>query len=96
VLLPSRILLWAWTDKRPAGVTFLTVTVEYCAASAVLRRHTAKLPMAAENDMAHLRMLQEVKRRVDNAADALGRDLLVATVHSTCQALHLLARPVLC
>jgi hypothetical protein len=43
--------------------------------------------MAAENDLAHLRMLRE-KRRVDNADDALLRDPLVAAVHSTCQALH--------
>jgi hypothetical protein len=59
---------------------------------------TPVLPMAAENDLAHLRMLREVMPRVDNADDALLRDPLVAAVHSTCQASYsrILARPVLC
>jgi hypothetical protein len=50
-------------------------------ASAVLRRDTAVLPMAAESDLAHLRMLREVMRRVDNADDALLRDPFLAAVH---------------
>jgi Reverse transcriptase (RNA-dependent DNA polymerase) len=58
-----------------------------CAASDVLRHDTAVLPMAAEIDLAHLRMLREVMRRVDNADDALLRDPLVAAVHSSCQSL---------
>jgi hypothetical protein len=43
--------------------------------------------MAAENDLAHLRLLREVMRRADNADDALLRDPLVAAVHYSCQAL---------
>jgi hypothetical protein len=58
-----------------------------CAVSAILRRDTAIFPMAAEDDLAHLRMLREVMRHVDNADDVLLRDPLVAAVHSTCQAL---------
>jgi hypothetical protein len=58
-----------------------------CAASAVMRRDMAVLPMAAENDLAHLRLLREVVRRIDNADDALLRDPLVAAVYSSCQAL---------
>jgi hypothetical protein len=46
-----------------------------------MRRDTAVLPMAAESDLAHLRMLREVTRRVDNADDALLRDPLLAAVH---------------
>jgi hypothetical protein len=41
--------------------------------------------MAAENDLAHLRMLREVMRSVDNADKALLRGPLVAAVQSTCQ-----------
>jgi hypothetical protein len=63
-----------------------------CSASAILRRShidMAILPVAADNDVAHLRMLREVMRRVDSADDALLRDPLVAAVHSICQALGL-------
>jgi hypothetical protein len=65
-----------------------TWQVRACAASAALRRDAAVLPMAAENDLARLRLLREVKRRVANADDAILRDPLVAAVHCTCQALH--------
>jgi hypothetical protein len=43
-----------------------------CTASAILPRDMAILPMAAENDPAHLRLLREVMRCVDNADDVLG------------------------
>jgi hypothetical protein len=55
-----------------------------CTATAVLRRDTAMLPVAAENDLAHLRLLREVRRRTHNVDDALLHDPLVAAVHSSC------------
>jgi hypothetical protein len=51
-----------------------------CTATALLRRETAMLPVAAENDSAHLRLLREIQRRAHNVDDALLHDPLVAAV----------------
>jgi hypothetical protein len=71
-----------------------------CTASAILRRDMAILATAAENDLAHLRMLREVVRHAGNADDVLLHDPLAAAVHSTCQAegpqSHFLARSLHC
>jgi hypothetical protein len=55
-----------------------------CTASAILRRDEAILPKAAKRGLAHLRMLREVMRRVDNADNSYYATLVVA-VHSSCQ-----------
>jgi hypothetical protein len=47
---------------------------------------TAMLPIAADNDLAHLQMLREVKHRVSNEDEVPPHDPLVAAVHCTCQA----------
>jgi hypothetical protein len=57
-----------------------------CSASAILHRDTAVYPWLLK--LAHLRLLRQVMRRVDNADDAHLRNPLVAAFHSTCQALH--------
>jgi hypothetical protein len=65
-----------------------------CAAFAILHRDLAVVPAAAENDLVHHRMLQEVKHRVDSEDNELLHDLLVAQVHSTCQAHVPIHRPL--
>jgi hypothetical protein len=45
-----------------------------CSASAILRHGMAMLPVAAENEVAHRRMLREVMCRVDNADNVLLHD----------------------
>jgi hypothetical protein len=58
-----------------------------CTASVIRRRDTANSPIASEKDLAHLRMLREVERRVNNADDILIHD--PSTQRSTPPARHM-------